>query len=662
MKLTPPYNAIVTGKLLNYDQCHPFVVFDLLCTMRSLLVLLILFSACLLLTGLIRPAGSSPSPAVANAIDQFRTAAPIFARDCAALHTAITNLNPRDRRSVLKARQSLAKCRLSYKCIGSFMEYFFRSSSRIYNAAPKFEAEEGGMEYQSPLGLQVIETGLFEKNIDAALKKDLLQQSAAVASSAADLLSLLYDFRAGDPQLLESLRLELIRVITLGITGFDAPLLKSGITESYQSLLSLQYQLEPYLTAGELRSDSLRHFLESSIAWLHDHPDFDTFDRLAFLTGSALPLQRQLGLLIRERGLDLNTAGVLNNKADHLFSPDALDPESFGTRYSNGALSGQRPAGLSPASPASPALGRILFNDRSLSGNGQRSCATCHAPEKMFTDRLTASLAFDGHSVLDRNTPSLLYSGLQHRQFWDGKASSLEDQIRTVLLDPREMNADTTRLLGALRDLPPFASDTSLAASSSSARIDLIARAIASYVRTLNPMNSPFDRYMNGNANALSPQAIRGANLFMGRAQCATCHFAPLFNGLIPPYYQVTEFEVLGTTATDRLDRPTLSKDPGRYKLYPFDFFKGAFKTPTVRNTAATGPYMHNGAFRSLEKVLDFYNKGGGAGLGLKVPSQTLPSTPLNLTKKDMADIIAFINALTDSLPTPAGTAALHIN
>ena len=134
MKLTTPYNAIVTGKLLNYDQCHPFVVFDLLCTMRSLLVLLILFSACLLLTGLIKPAGSSPSPAVANAIEEFKVSAPIFARDCAALHAAITNLNPRDRRSVLKARQSLAKCRLSYKRIGSFMEYFFRSSSRIYNA------------------------------------------------------------------------------------------------------------------------------------------------------------------------------------------------------------------------------------------------------------------------------------------------------------------------------------------------------------------------------------------------------------------------------------------------------------------------------------------------------------------------------------------------
>jgi len=630
--------------------------------MRSLLVLLILASACLLLTGLIRPAESSSpaarhsvpdsaypapavalpvftdppslpnhtiasplSPAIANAVDQFRIGAPIFARHCADLHTAILHLDTRDHASLLRARQRLTQCRISYKRIESFLEYFFRSSGRIYNTAPKFEAEEGGMEYQSPIGLQVIEADLFEKN-PGSIRKDLLQQSAAVASSAADLSSLLYDFRAGDAQLLESLRLELIRIITLDITGYDAPLLKSGIQESAAALRALDTQLQPFLQPGQPGSDSLRALLDRTLAYLRDHPDFDTFDRLAFLTTGALPLQRQLGLLIREKGLDLNTAGVLNDKADHLFSPDALDPWSFG---SSAAHSGQR---SDVQSLPSPALGRLFFNDRSLSGNGQRSCATCHSPEKMFTDGLTASAAFDGHGVLDRNTPTLLYSGLQHRQFWDGRASSLEEQIRTVLLDPREMNGDSTRLLQA-------------------GKIDNIAAAIAAYLRTLRPMNSPFDHYMNGEKTALTPQAIRGANLFMGRAQCATCHFAPLFNGLIPPYYQVTEFEVLGTTATDRLDRPVLSKDPGRYKQYPFEFFKGAFKTPTVRNTAVTGPYMHNGAFHSLEKVLDFYNKGGGAGLGLKVPSQTLPSTPLHLTQTEMKDIIAFINTLTDSLP-----------
>jgi cytochrome c peroxidase len=122
----------------------------------------------------------------------------------------------------------------------------------------------------------------------------------------------------------------------------------------------------------------------------------------------------------------------------------------------------------------------------------------------------------------------------------------------------------------------------------------------------------------------------------MGKAQCATCHFIPLFNGLIPPDYALTEFEVLGTTSTDRLDHPHLSRDPGRYTLYPFPFFKGAFKTPTVRNAALTGPYMHNGAFRDLNRLMDFYNKGGGAGLGLSgAGSDPLAFTPAPVSRRD---------------------------
>src|ERR1700685_2376383 len=107
---------------------------------------------------------------------------------------------------------------------------------------------------------------------------------------------------------------------------------------------------------------------------------------------------------------------------------------------------------------------------------------------------------------------------------------------------------------------------------------------------------------MRGESGKLSAAAIKGANLFLGKAQCGTCHFMPLFNGLIPPDYALSEFEVLGTTATDRFTKGVrLSKDEGRYKQYPLPFFKGAFKTPTVRNAALTAPYMHNGAFSSLE-------------------------------------------------------------
>ena len=236
------------------------------------------------------------------------------------------------------------------------------------------------------------------------------------------------------------------------------------------------------------------------------------------------------------------------------------------------------------------------------------------------------SIGFDGHQRLDRNAPTLLYSAYQFDQFWDGRARSLEQQIRTVLRDVREMHADTVKETDVM--------------------------AIAAYVRSLHPFNSPFDLYIRQESDRLSTAAKKGANLFMGKAQCATCHFIPLFNGLIPPDYALSEFEVLGTTATDSFvgKGKRLSSDVGRYKLYPFDFFKGAFKTPTVRNAAVTYPYMHNGVFRTLETLMEFYNKGGGAGLGLSVPDQTLSSSPLRLSVEEEKDIILFIHALTDSL------------
>jgi cytochrome c peroxidase len=581
------------------------------------------------------------STGVQSAVDYFRTESRAFASSCTSLRKNCESLHPRDAAARYAALNSLMECRSHYKKIESFLEYFFLSSATIYNRPPKYEAEEPGMEYQSPAGLQVIETLLYEPAINRSL---LLEQAKAVESSAVDLPALLYDLKADDRQLLESLRIELIRIMALDITGYEAPLLKSGIGESAIALRSLSIQLQPYLHAGERRSDSLRYFLDKTIALTTDNnpmqprgpgPDagpFDRFDRLAFLRGAALPLQRQLGLFIREKGLELNTIKVLNYEAADLFSSDALVPENFpgGNAENPDPKTGGSAGQLSILAQ----MGKTLFLDPSISGNGLRSCATCHSPEKMFTDRLRVSIAFDGHHLLARNAPSLPYSGFQHNQFWDGRVNSLEQQIRTVLCDPSEMNADTVVLL-------------------QKGGISQIAIAIAAYVRSLHPMNSAFDRYIRGETgamNVLNAREKRGANLFMGKAQCATCHFIPLFNGLIPPDYARSEFEVLGTPQTDRFEQPQLSKDVGRYALYPFPFYRGAFKTPTVRNAALTYPYMHNGAFRDLKKVMEFYNKGGGAGLGLKVPNQTLSPAPLHLSTREIDDIILFIHTLTDSL------------
>jgi len=563
---------------------------------------------------------SGRSPGLDGAVEYFRREAREFAGSCTELRKAVEG-----QEDVGSLRRRLAEARGRYKRIESFLEYFFRSSATIYNRPAKFEAEDGGMEYQEAIGMQLMETLLYAPALNRGA---LLAQAKAVESSAVDLPALLYQLRANDRQLLESLRMELIRVIALDITGYDAPMLKSGIAEAHAALEAVEVQLRPYLDASR-RADSVSRDLEFCLQSLKG--EFDGFDRVRFLKEVALPLQRQLGLFIREKGLEINTTKTLDYAAADIFSPDALDLKKFGDS----------------GSPELIASGRRLFGDPGLSGNGRKSCASCHDPAKAFTDGLPVSVGLDGHQRLDRNAPTLLYAGYQFSQFWDGRVRILEEQIRTVLKDKREMGAATVR--------------------------EGDVKALAAYVRSLRPMNSAFDRYIRGRPDVaeeqgrelLSAGARRGANLFMGKAQCATCHFIPLFNGLIPPDYAVTEFEVLGATEGDGYLRADvgkgamdtngdgfrLSPDSGRYGLYPLPFFRGAFKTPTVRNAAVTGPYMHNGGFGSLETVVQFYNNGGGAGMGLRVPYQTLSSDSLRLSAREMSDIVLFIRTLTDSLP-----------
>jgi cytochrome c peroxidase len=132
----------------------------------------------------------------------------------------------------------------------------------------------------------------------------------------------------------------------------------------------------------------------------------------------------------------------------------------------------------------------------------------------------------------------------------------------------------------------------------------------------------------------------------MGKAKCGTCHFMPLFNGTVPPAFTFTESEVIGVPFNARGTK--LDADLGRYEIYQIENFRNAFKTPTVRNIAHTAPYMHNGVYDSLEQVMDFYNRGGGAGLGLNVPNQTLPFDSLALTNTEINQVIAFMNTLSD--------------
>jgi cytochrome c peroxidase len=601
--------------------------------MKKLKLILAIFCSVGLLSVATFP--SSQSIAVNQTLAYFKEHAVLFATTTDHLEHIISEIYTNDPQTITKAKEALIQARLSYKQIEFFLNYFFSTIALTYNAPAAIEVEEPFLEYREPTGFQVIEAILFEED-PAAQKKEMLGQANLIHSSARDLNSLLFNLPITDSKILESVRIELINSSLLGIAGFDAPELKTGIIEAKQTLTTIQIILSPFLASQNNTSDSVTYYLQKALDLVEKNNDFDSFDRLGFLTKAALPLQYHLGLFINEKGFGINTTGVLNYNARNIFSRNAIDI--------NPDLKGDAEI---------INLGKKLFFEKALSGNFKQNCASCHSPEKYFTDQLPKSIAIDGKSTVARNAPGLFYSALQYTQFWDGRANSLEEQIKTVLQNPHEMNADLNTVVQRLKNNKdyialfkkafPKESDTSI-------NIQNLTLSIAGFLKILSPFNSSFDQYIQGDNKALNEKQIRGFNLFMGKAQCGTCHFAPVFNGTIPPLFNKTDVEVLGTTKNTDFKKPFLDADSGRFSKYPIPYYMRAFKTPTVRNVEKTFPYMHNGEFSTLEEVLEFYNKGGGVGLGLKVPVQTLSPRPLELDSTEVADIIAFMHSLTDSI------------
>lgn len=296
-------------------------------------------------------------------------------------------------------------------------------------------------------------------------------------------------------------------------------------------------------------------------------------------------------------------------------------------------------------------VGRLLFFDPILSGNGKRSCASCHKPDEYFTDTtLATSLAFNETGRLSRNTPTLINVVYNHLLMLDGKHISLQKQAKGVITDAGEMGCDERKILDnvmscekyrkafqKLRKLTPFYPDVN---------IDHVVSAITLYYSGFSDFNAPFDRAMNGK-ESLNAEAIRGFNLFMSKAECATCHFVPQFNGVKPPYIS-SEFEVIGVPADTGYKK--ISSDSGRYNINPAVETMHAFRTGSLRNSSNTKPYMHNGVFRTMDEVINFYDAGGGAGRGLKLDNQTLSSDSLRLSKDEKMALKAFLKTLDEDI------------
>jgi len=284
------------------------------------------------------------------------------------------------------------------------------------------------------------------------------------------------------------------------------------------------------------------------------------------------------------------------------------------------------------------------------------SCLSCHNPNKGFTDALPKSRS-NRHGVFTaRNSPTLINAGYATRYFWDMRAFDLEKQVAHVIDNDLEFNTNFKAIIEKLNKDETYLKlfkEAYGGISKQDINERAISNAIAAYVNSLKSFNSAFDKYVRDETKVYPEKAKRGFNLFMGKAACGSCHFAPTFSGLVPPFYLESESEVLGITKGLDTLNPILDEDLGRIdnglNRDKQPYFKHAFKTVTVRNIALTAPYMHNGAFNTLEDVLHFYNHGGGAGMGLAVDHQTLSPTPLNLSKQDIEAIIAFMETLTDT-------------
>jgi cytochrome c peroxidase len=274
-------------------------------------------------------------------------------------------------------------------------------------------------------------------------------------------------------------------------------------------------------------------------------------------------------------------------------------------------------------------LGEMLFFDPRLSGSNWISCATCHNPALGWSDGQPTAIG-NGMVVLKRSTPSIVNSAFNKQQMWDGRFGSLEEQALGPMQGAGEMNGSMEQILTKLKSIPGYVQAFEKAYPGEGITKDTLAKAVASFERTVISKNSPFDAWIHGNQTAISPSAERGFDLFVGKANCAVCHSGPNFTD--------DGFHNIGL-----MD----NKDEGRYAMKPVRVSKGAFRTPTLRDISRTAPYMHNGAYRTLEEVVDHYDRGGDDKGNLDPNIK-----PLGLTDQEKRSLVQFLKTLSGK-PAP---------
>jgi cytochrome c peroxidase len=339
-----------------------------------------------------------------------------------------------------------------------------------------------------------------------------------------------------------------------------------------------------------------------------------------------MKLQRSLSVLVGVVGLAVGSVRA--------GTPAAPPPQDLELRDLP-AFIGPLPAVAAPAdNPQTDAkieLGRMLYYDPRLSGNGTVSCATCHNPALGFSDGQAKSVGING-TILGRSSPTVLNAAHYKVQFWDGRAVTLEDQAKGPLLNPNEMKGDAVSMVGNVTKIPAYRQKFQ-EVFGTEPTFDNIAKAIAAFERIVVDQDSPFDRYARGDDNAISEQAVRGLEVFSLQARCASCHSGPNFSD--------SKFHNIGMPDADE-GRIAISKESADAK---------AFKTPTLRNIALTGPYMHDGSLKTLRQVIDHYVDAPKRPANKGKLSPLMPV--IELSEQEKLDLEAFLRTLNGDKRDP---------
>ena len=527
-----------------------------------------------------------------------------------------------------KTQKQFRETRLAYKKIESFITFYLPETAVKINGAAidKNDTQETGRKVEEASGFQKVEELLFSEEIDfEELKKEASILNGYVQSCKAQLENL----QLSDSNIFEAQKLEMVRLMSLGISGFDSPIALHSLPEAKASIQSIG------LIISHFKEDAaLSRFVHRAKIFIDENPDFNTFDRGDFITQYCIPISKRIHEIQKELKIKNNPhSGAINFDSPTIFEELAFNVNYFAPAYNRNPSNEQI------------LLGEKLFSDSILSGDNSVSCVSCHIPSEAYADHKIKAVQ---NGKLSRNTPTLLNSGFQNTLFLDGRVSYLEDQAKAVINNKDEMHGSFSEALQKVKNNASYQIQFREAFPEEKEITEQnLLKSLASYIRSLSKLNSKFDEYLNGKSR-LSENEKKGFNVFMGKGKCATCHFFPLFNGSVPPMFTETESEVLGVPSKKSLQNAKIDDDLGEYLITKAPLKKYAFKTPTVRNSALTFPYMHNGVYNSLNEVVDFYNRGGGSGVGIHLENQTLPTDKLNLSETEINNLIAFIKTLNN--------------